>query len=156
MVTAGTIMVRDADFTPMYIAAIEKGINDGLEELQKDTLERIDWGFERGADAMGRNWAPLSNYTIERKGDDTKLVETGDMREAFGGTLDTRDNELEIYNDDWKTPIHEFGRPDQNIPRRPMLLPAAHWVDDRGFDRAMQPALTKSVMSVAMFTGGPL
>lgn len=133
------ILFEDTNHIPGMMLAVKLAIADGLRELERDTLEQIDQGFEQGTDAMGRPWAPLSPRTIEQKGHGDILIETGEMREAFYGDLDVDDDVLEIGNTNWKLPIHEFGNWDDNVPARPVLRPAADWVETQGYEVMLGP-----------------
>lgn len=120
---------------------IREGIVKGLEALEDGTLDQIDEGFAREQDAMGRDWMRLSPYTVQQKGHDTILYEHGDLRNSFAGDLDAHNYELEIFTDDEKASIHEFGAPDANIPPRPMVKPAADWTQHEGMDEYFVPEL---------------
>lgn len=122
---------------------IRDGIVAGLESLEQGSLDQIDEGFENEQDAMGNDWAELSPVTVAAKGDDTILFEHGDLRDSFEGDLDVHNYELEVFTDDDRARIHEFGAYDRDpqIPARPMVLPAAMWTEEEGVEEYFVPAL---------------
>jgi len=143
--------VEDHNRIPEVMASLPQGIVHGLRELEDATLEQIDDGFERGEDAMGNNWQPLSPLTVELKrqkgvANPTKiLVETSELRNSFEGDVDATSYALEVAVDDPKAQYHEFGAPDANIPKRAMVRPAAQWVEHEGMDEHFEPALERTV-----------
>ena len=62
-------------------------------------------------------WPPLAETTIARKGADTPLVETGELRDSIAHNSD--DNEGYVGTDNEKAKWHEFGT--ATIPARPFL-----------------------------------
>lgn len=135
--------VRDDNRIPQFIAALPRGINRGLEELGDATRDRIDRGFSRGEDALGNDWEPLAPKTIALKGHDAILIEEGDLSTAFDDSVNQEQHQLTVSNSDPKAHIHEFGAPDENIPARPFMEPAAEWVEKEGMDEHFEPTLNK-------------
>ena len=62
-------------------------------------------------------WEPLAPATIARKGADTPLVETGELRDSIAHNSD--ENEGYVGTDNEKAKWHEFGT--AAIPARPFL-----------------------------------
>ena len=89
-------------------------------------------GAEKGAELVrqgidtGRpEWQELSPITIERKGHDQILFDTGEMYDSINAES-VGDNQAIYYTDDPKAPIHELGLLEggtPSIPRRAMFEP---------------------------------
>lgn len=122
----------DLNRIPQYKQAVRAEIRRALEQSGRETLRRVDRGFDTGQDAMGKPWTPLAPATIRRKGHGTILVDSGDLRDSFtwgirGTPGRGADYELEIRSDDPKLSYHEFGT--ESIPKRPVLEPAARYLE---------------------------
>ena len=120
------IGMLDINRIPHATAAIQVGMNRYLDRVGKQTVERIEQGFDGGHDALGREWQSLSPHTIERKGHDQVLFETGELKESFD--YDIERGELRIGSSDPNLERHEFGR---GVPRRPVLQPAVTWANQQ-------------------------
>lgn len=101
------------------VDAVESGIDNGLVKAAEDELDAAEDAYDKEQTVLGTPWKPLSPVTIRKKGHDTILVETGDMRDS--GFVDEGDDEVRVGFSDWKVPIHEFGTED--IPARPIVGP---------------------------------
>ena len=117
------MVVHREDHFDLAAVLMDEGVMNGLEQAGEEELARIDRGFSRGSDALGRPWHPLSRETIRQKGHDQILVDSGQMRESFGMSVDRDRQEVRIGAGSDLVPIHEFGT--ETIPRRPILRPAA-------------------------------
>jgi hypothetical protein len=146
--------VTDYNRIPALIRALPRGIIRGLEELEDGTLEQIDEGFASGQNAMGEDWKPLAPQTIKLKGHDRILRDTEELRNSFEGSVNREQYQLEIAVDNWKAPIHEFGVPDENIPKRAMVRPAARWVETEGIDKHFESALQETTTTTLVTTRG--
>lgn len=150
MPRVGTSSFTDVDNTARFLAGLQRGIRRGLDDLGDRTLDQIDTGFAQGTDAMGNEWEPLSPRTIEMKGHGKILIEHGDLRSSFEASVRPFKGQLSIHSADPKLPLHEFGAPDEGIPRRPVLSPAADWIAEEGFDRAFLPALKRATAAAVI------
>lgn len=76
-------------------------------------------------------WPPLSPSTIERKGQDTPLLETGELRESIHHIVIDTPNGGDVYvgSDNDKALWHELGT--RHIPPRPFLQPTAMEMEDK-------------------------
>ena len=122
--------VLDENKTDAVLVALRAGLSESLDDLGKETVEKIEEGFDRGTDALGRQWEPLAPSTIQQKGHATVLVEEGDLRESFDYDVQSSTLTLEIYSDDPKARYHEFGT--ERMPKRPILQPAFKWAQTQG------------------------
>lgn len=66
-------------------------------------------------------WPPLEPATVARKGADTPLLETGELRESIHWTVDG--HSAFVGTDDPKAPFHEHGT--AHVPPRSFLRGAA-------------------------------
>lgn len=100
-----------------------------MDNLGKAMVEEIDKGFDKGQDAMGNKWAPLSASTIARGGNSTILVQDGTLRDSFNYHVDNKDLKVTVGSSDPKVIYHEYGTKD--IPKRPIMGPAATWAHEK-------------------------
>lgn len=119
--------IRDIDNTRQIQSAIRAGVDYGLDNVAGNVESRIDSGFETGTDALGRPWVPLAPSTIQKKGHSQILVEEGDMRASLFSEVDSMENRARIGFSDGTIRYHEFGVPENNLPARPVLSPAAEY-----------------------------
>jgi len=89
-------------------------------------------------------WPPLAASTLERKGANTPLLETGEMRESIRAVVDPEGLELAVGSNNAKAVWHELGT--EKIPPRPFLSTAAH---------ATLPAVTNIIGNAAVETLTP-
>lgn len=141
---------EDKNRIPAVLRVLPGAIREGLDELEDETLARIDRGFARGVDAMGNPWQPLSEKTIRLKGHDKILIEEGDLRNSFESSIEPLNYTLEISNDDHTAAIHEFGAMDQNIPARPFMRPAMRWIESQGIETEFADELDSRVGKVVL------
>lgn len=97
--------------------AEEKIIEAGCQIIE-DEAKRVIGTYEYG-------WKPLALSTIQKKGSDEPLLETGEMRESIEHTVTKEDGEVIGYvgsNND-KAVWHELGT--SKIPARSFLRNAA-------------------------------
>lgn len=126
-----TRVVRDKNRIPKAMAVLVIAQNLMLGYLGRRITERIDRGFDSGSDALGRPWRPLAAETIRRKGHGQILVEGGEMRESIEYDVKRGAGRLLITSDSDILPYHEFGVPEEGLPRRPVMQPAAIWAEKR-------------------------
>lgn len=139
--------VIDSNRIPEYKDALQTEVRNALETAGRETVGRIDRGFESGTDALGNPWEPLAPSTIRRKGHSDILIESGDLRESFRWSItgtpgDSADYELAIGSADPKLPFHEFGT--ESIPKRPVLVPAARYLEIEALPTHMSKALVNA------------
>lgn len=92
----------------------EKHILEHAGKTIRDEAKRVIGTYEYG-------WPPLAASTVERKGADTPLLETGEMRDSIAFNVQHR--EVRIGSDEEKAVYHELGT--SKIPPRPFLSGAA-------------------------------
>lgn len=122
-------VARDKNRIPRAIAVLAAAEHLMLGYMGRRIVERIDEGFDRGTDALGRPWQPLAPETIRRKGHAQILVDSGDMRRSIDYQVDRGEGKLEVTSDSPLLPYHEFGVPEEGLPRRPVMEPAAIWAN---------------------------
>jgi phage gpG-like protein len=79
-------------------------------------------------------WAPLSPFTIDRKGADTPLLESGELSDSYYGKVmedPSGSGKALVIGSDMDTALfHEMGynnaRTGTFVPARPVLLPAVY------------------------------
>lgn len=144
----GSYVVDDNNI-PQAILAIQSGLDDGMEELHEDVLNAVLTNWDAGADATGAPWPPLSNETVERKGFGDILVESGELQANVESTSRyDKSNRASIISSSLPyAGVHEFGLPEQGIPARPFLSPAAKYAQqnwdefiDKKIDRRLNAA----------------
>lgn len=129
--------VRSWERFDAAVDAVESGIDDGLVKAAENELDAAETAYDKEETVLGTPWTPLAPYTIWKKGHDTILVETGEMRDS--GFVEEKDDEVRVGFSDWKVPIHEFGTED--IPARPIVGPMR---DDLRQNR-LRPAVADSI-----------
>lgn len=133
------------------IAAIDRGAANALEEIGKKTDQRVQQGFDSGTDALGRPWQPLQPDTIKKTGSQI-LVDTGDMRNSFEWDVDRSNLRLEYGSSHPLVPIHEYGAPVQNIPRRPILAPAGEYASNQLASQSMRSNIALALAGARVAT----
>lgn len=123
--------VEDENNIPLAIVAIQGALEQGMEDLHKDTLNQVLTNWEQGMDATGTPWAELADSTIEAKGGADILVSSGELRNDVrqSSRYDSRTNSSIITSSLPFAGVHEFGMPEQGIPARPFLAPAAKYAE---------------------------
>lgn len=141
-------MPVDENRIPEAIAAIELGTQKALKSTGEKTVKRIEKGFDRSQDAMGRPWTPNAPATVRSKGFNRPLYEFGNLQQSFDSEVKESDREVDVYTEDPKAPIHEFGG--SNIPPRPMLRPAAIWAENELLDDEFDDAIGKELRKIEL------
>lgn len=121
--------MKDRNRIPAYQRALQSALAGMLRDIGDEALEKIDESFEREQTPTGEPWAPLARATIERKGHDTILHETGDLRESFEQEVSwspVGDKHVVVYTENETMKYHEYGT--ESIPRRPILGPLARYL----------------------------
>lgn len=119
------VTVIDRNGFPGFIAAFRPFLGKRIEAAGKETYDKMIDEWESGRDVKGRPWEPLAASTIESKGGDTPLIETRQMIDSTSFEANERNLQVGIEIDSEYAAVHEFGAPDQGIPARPILQPAA-------------------------------
>ena len=128
-------MVEDIGSNEEAAAELKAALGDALEELHGKTLRAVAKGFAEGVDATGDPWKPLEPETVEAKGSDAVLVDTGLLRsDIMASSQDAVDKDELIAligtNLD-RAEYHEFGAPEAGLPRRPIFGPAGRYAEDK-------------------------
>lgn len=140
--------VEDENRIPEAIDVVERGASDALDEAGREMVDRIEQSFDRGRDALGRPWTPLSPETIRRKGNDTILVDSGDLRDSFEYAVDDDALRLSVGTNVEYAVYHEFGVPSRGLPARPILLPALRWAEQNRLDDAFESVYDRGFVRV--------
>jgi len=101
------------------IASIHEKCADELEkaaQIVEDEAKRVIGTYEYG-------WPSLQPETIARKGADTPLYETGEMRDSIEHYVDRNRLTASVGSNDPKAVFHELGT--VTIPARSFLMGAA-------------------------------
>jgi hypothetical protein len=93
------------------VAALEKAA-----QIIEDEAKRVIGTYEYG-------WPPLQPATVARKGADTPLYETGEMRDSIEHYVDAQRLIAQVGSNDPKALWHELGT--VTIPARSFLMGAA-------------------------------
>jgi len=133
-------MVYDNSDIPTLQAQLAKGSHRAVENVGEAAVERVDTGFNRGEDAMGRPWQELADSTIEQKGHALKLIDEADLKNS--NTYVTAENRARIGTNDPKATYHEMGVPENGLPARPIYGPLAEWLDE---ENVVEEELVKQV-----------
>lgn len=120
----------DFNRIPGFTRALRPVINRQMAAEIERAHDRMVSNWNKGRDAKGRPWEPLSPETVRQKGHSQILIEEGDMIGSTDHGWSNRSMQGYIAVDDEKAAVHEFGLPDMNIPARPMVGPAGDLVDD--------------------------
>lgn len=123
---------------PELIASWDE-IQDGyLEKVGEATVEQIQQGFDKGEDALGRSWEPLQDPDSGEI-----LVDTGTLRESIQFQVDEDSKDVAIGSDVEYIAYHEFGT--ETLPRRPILQPAATWMEGTLSDPLAEKAIGEKI-----------
>jgi len=126
-------MVEDNNNFDEARDALDSGLAAGLVELYTDTLEQLDKNMKQGQDALGRPWEPIKASTLRsrkvRTDDPRPLVDTSELRASIqsDSAIELARMRATIGSSKEFLVHHEFGAPEANIPRRPVLAPAAEY-----------------------------
>lgn len=120
---------RDENNFPELYESIDEGMENALTSLAVATNEQIHEGFDFGQDALGNDWKPLKEETIRAKGSSKILIDKGDMRDSVTYEVDEEQLEARVGSNSDILPYHEFGVPENNLPRRAVLGPGAVWAE---------------------------
>lgn len=125
--------VVDENNIPLAIVAIQGALEDGMKNLHEDILSQVLSNWEQGMDATGTPWAELADSTIEAKGGSDILVSSGELRNDVrqSSRYDSRTKSSIITSSLPYAGVHEFGMPEQGIPARPFLAPAAKYAQQQ-------------------------
>ncbi len=97
-----------------------------IKHQRAHRLERAGKMVEEAAkDAIGTyhfSWPPLAPETVARKGADTPLLQTGELRDSIGYKL-VDEHSVDVGSDNEKAVYHELGT--ATIPPRSFLVSAA-------------------------------
>jgi HK97 gp10 family phage protein len=106
-----------AAFAAGMVVEVDHAKHEALEKGAKiieDEAKRVIGTYDYG-------WPPLAASTVARKGADTPLLETGEMRDSIEHTVGHDEARIGSNND--KALWHELGT--SRIPPRPFLMGAA-------------------------------
>ncbi len=96
-----------------------------FEEIANHLYNLADEAFENEASPDGSSWQPLSPLTIERKGHDRKLHDSGHLRETLDFDSDNRSATIgthAVSDKGYPYPaVQQFGTEDGQVPARPFL-----------------------------------
>jgi phage virion morphogenesis protein len=92
-------------------------LQDVSRQVREDTRDR----FNREVDPDGASWAELAESTIEKKGHDVRLFETGALLLSLGNVEEITTDSLECGTDDEKAGWHQNGTKDGHVPARPFV-----------------------------------
>lgn len=118
---------RNWNKLPSFIPLFRIALKNNLEEATEQTHDRMVRNWEKGMDATGKPWTPLSPTTVRRKGHSDPLIETETMIDSTGYEVSNDNLTAAIYVDDPKIAIHEDGT--ERIPARPVLKPASRYME---------------------------
>lgn len=116
------------EFSLLGFAAFLGTLKLEIEHANHSALERCGKVVQREAKrAIGTydyGWPPLAASTVKKKGKDTPLLETGEMRDSIKYTVTHKvgavgDAEVQIGSDNDKAKWHELGT--SKFPPRPFL-----------------------------------
>ena len=130
-------MVEDENNFDEVQDAFEEGLQEGLALLYSDTLETLDENMRQGKDALGREWRPVTQETLQsrqvRTDDPAALLDSGELRASIQSDSELNLRELEAVIGSSKEFLvyHEMGAPEAGIPRRPVLGPAATYAENQ-------------------------
>ena len=145
--------VVDENNIPEAILAIKSGLSDGMAELHNDTLSTVLFNWDSGADALGNPWAPLAESTIQ-DGNGQPLIDSGDLRSDVEESSHYEEDEMAsvITSSLDYAGVHEFGLPEQGVPARPFLSPAAKYASQNFEEFVSEPMDTR--LEAARIRGG--
>lgn len=137
--------INDFDLVLRFDPADERRLRDTLSKLQSGVIDldpfwdaaemhmidSLTRNFEEGG--RPRSWAPLSDVTIELKGSDAILQDTGDLKNSVNAQNTERTQfSLKLWAGDEKATFHQFTDMDpldqwgvenaRGMPMRPFIL----------------------------------
>lgn len=110
-----------------FVEVLEELKEHGEKDIKHHVLEHAGKTIQDEAKRMigheNVEWPPLAESTLRRKGANTPLLETGQMRDSISYTVDEEAGEVHIGSNEEKALVHELGT--RRIPPRPFLSSAA-------------------------------
>lgn len=119
----------------VHIKGVDKVIRD-IRSISDDLEDVLDEGCEEAAehlrDAMSDKfgyyqdgWEYLKPDTIQKKGNDEPLIDSGDMMFSLETKTKnrTRKHTVTVFSEDEKLPYHVYGAPRAGVPRRDPIRP---------------------------------
>jgi HK97 gp10 family phage protein len=103
-----------------FLAVMEAKSHEHREALEKAAVV-VETEAKRAIGTHDYGWPPLAASTVEKKGHDSPLLDTGELRDSITHTVS--DNEARIGSNLDKAVWHEYGT--RHIPPRPFLSSAA-------------------------------
>lgn len=102
---------------------IEEVLDEACTEAAEHLRDSITEKFGRYQDG----WEQLKQDTINRKGNDEPLIDSGDMMFSFEikTSNETRKHTATVYSDDPDLPYHVYGAPRAGVPQRDPVRPTA-------------------------------
>jgi HK97 gp10 family phage protein len=121
------VIVMAIQYTAAQFAARLTAMAHRMAEERKVSMREIAVDVRDTArSAIGTyrfGWPRLSTATLAKKGADTPLLVTGELRRSIKYTINPNGTEAIVYSDDPKAAHHELGT--RKMPPRPFLVPAA-------------------------------
>lgn len=128
-------IIRGDIMTRVHIKGVDKAVRD-LRGMYDGIEDALDEGCEEAAehlrDAMTDKfgfyqdgWEQLKPDTIQKKGNNEPLVDSGDMMFSLETQTSnrTRKHTVTVFSEDEKLPYHVYGAPNANVPRRDPIRP---------------------------------
>lgn len=142
------VRVWDHNNFPRMIALFRPMLGRFLAQSTQDVFNEMIRNWEMGQDVRGKPWTPISEDTAARKGHATPLIHTRDMINSADFDVDRRNLQSTISIGTEYAAVHEYGAPDQGIPPRPVLGPAADVLADQ------TPRMVDAAVHTSLLAGG--
>lgn len=137
--------VEDQNNIPLARREIDNAIDNALASTGEHAVDTIKKGFDTSTDALGRPWTPNAPATVRDKGFNRPLYRYGNLQESFYSKTSTRAKEVEIGSTSDILGIHEYGAPNAGIPPRPVLQPAANWLEQDVLEDAFSETINDAI-----------
>lgn len=103
--------------------------------------------FERSAGPSGRPWAPLSQVTVDRKGHDTILIETGDLVTSL---VEQNRHTIKRFRREGSKVVFEYGTDRPNAWRHQQGTPRIPQREHVGIDNTKLDAIVAALADNAV------
>lgn len=120
-----SVHIKGVDKVVRDIRGISNDLEGALDEGCKEAAEHLRNAMSDKFGYYQKGWKRLKPDTIQKKGADEPLIDSGDMMFSLETKTSnrTRKHTVTIFSEDEKLPYHVYGAPNANVPRRDPIKP---------------------------------
>lgn len=120
-----SVHVKGVDQAVRDLRKLGGNIEEVLDEACTEAAEHLRDSITEKFGRYQSGWEHLKQDTIDRKGSDEPLIDSGDMMFSFEikTSNTTRKHTATVYSEDPKLPYHVYGAPSAGVPQRDPVRP---------------------------------